>query len=139
MHFHLSQGLRKFRLLKFCIYWNNICFLACLKAKTEEKRLQRFFRFFRSKSVLAILWNFKKYYATLILNFLISDCSFMYTEGFCKFSHKKILFIKSPCDFLKMKTLPRARPNLQIFWNWPPKNIPDKQKRVAFRKSQKKR
>ena len=27
-------------------------------------------------------------------------------------------------------------PNLQIFWNCPPKNIPDQQKRVTFRKSQ---
>ena len=39
-----------------------------------------------------------------------------------------------------MKTLPhvrRARRNSPIFFNWPPKNIPDQQKRVAFRKSQK--
>ena len=39
-----------------------------------------------------------------------------------------------------MKTLPsmrcvRSRQNSQIFWNWPPKNIPDQQKPVAFQKS----
>ena len=27
--------------------------------------------------------------------------------------------------------------NLPIFWNWPPKNISDQQKRVAFQKLQK--
>ena len=31
----------------------------------------------------------------------------------------------------------RAQQNLPIFWNWPPKNIADQQKHVAFRKSQK--
>ena len=31
----------------------------------------------------------------------------MYEEGFCKFSQKNINF-QGPCDFLKMKTLPRA-------------------------------
>ena len=31
----------------------------------------------------------------------------------------------------------RARRNLPIFWNLPPKNITDQQKRVAFQKSQK--
>ena len=36
-----------------------------------------------------------------------------------------------------MKTLPHAQQNLLIFWNWPPKNIPDQQKCVAFQKSQK--
>ena len=30
-----------------------------------------------------------------------------------------------------------ARPNSQNFWNWIPKNIPDRQKCVAFRKLQK--
>ena len=30
-----------------------------------------------------------------------------------------------------------ARPNSQFFWNWIPKNIPDRQKCVAFRKLQK--
>ena len=39
-------------------------------------------------------------------------------------------------NFAARATGARGR-NLQIFWNWPPKNIPDQQKRVAFRKSQK--
>ena len=42
--------------------------------------------------------------------------------------------------FLKMRTLPLVQcvqRNLLIFWNWPPKNTPDQQKRVAFWKSQK--
>ena len=36
-----------------------------------------------------------------------------------------------------MKTVPRARPILLIFQNRAPKNVPDRQKCVAFRKSQK--
>ena len=31
----------------------------------------------------------------------------------------------------------KLRWNMLIFWNWPPKNIPDPQKRVAFQKPQK--
>ena len=46
----------------------------------------------------------------------------------------------SPCDFLKMETLPRVRrtgtmPKLPIFWYWTPKIIPYQQKRVHFQKS----
>ena len=40
-----------------------------------------------------------------------------------------------PCDFLKIKILPRSRPKLPIFWNWIPKNIPDQLKCVGFQKS----
>ena len=67
LHFHLSQGLRKFWVLpkmnkkKFYFFifkgctWNKICSLACLKTKTEEKGQNNFFLlFFRSKTVLAI-------------------------------------------------------------------------------------
>ena len=43
--------------------------------------------------------------------------------------HTKIFIIKAPANFWKW--------NLPIFWNWPSKNTPDQQKRVAFRKSQK--
>ena len=31
----------------------------------------------------------------------------------------------------------KLRWNMLIFWNWPPKNVPDQQKRVAFQKPQK--
>ena len=34
-----------------------------------------------------------------------------------------------------MKTLLRARPNWPIFWNGTPKNIPDRQQCVKYRKS----
>ena len=44
---------------------------------------------------------------------------------------KKYSYLRS-CEFLKIKTLPRAQRNLPIFWNLPPK-----QKRVAFQKLQK--
>ena len=55
LHFHLSQGLRKFGQF--------FCSLASLKAKTEEKP-QFFFGFslFRSKTVLTIFGNLKKKY-----------------------------------------------------------------------------
>ena len=54
--------------------------------------------------------------------------------------HIKIFIIKAPA-IKKIKTLQCvqcARRNLPIFGNWPPKNIPDQQKHVAFQKSQKK-
>ena len=39
--------------------------------------------------------------------------------------------------FLKMKTLLRARPNLPIFWNLTPNNIPDRHQCFQFQNSQK--
>ena len=102
----------------------------------RRERVKAFFKLiFRSKTVLANFWEFKKILKKLLTSyFCIGDCSLMYKEGFCKFSQQNVE------NFWKLKfwLACNARGEIcQFFGNWPPKNIPDQQKCVAFRKSQK--
>ena len=138
LNFHLSQGLRKFGLLpsnepkkilfnkfKGCTS-NKMCSLACLKAKTGEKPTtfcvspctdqKPFWPFLGIKKNIKQLW---------ISNFLLGDYSLMYKKGFGNF----FFIFKVPAIFWKWK-LCRVCENLPIFFIWPPKNIPDQQKRA---------
>ena len=70
--------------------WKKICSLACLKVKTEEKGETKF-TFFYIKNRFGHFWEFEKNIKQLLIsNFIIGDCSLLFKEGFCKFSHKNI-------------------------------------------------
>ena len=84
--------------------------------------------FFYIKNRFGHFWELKKNINQLLIShFIIGDCSLMYQERFCKFSHTKN-HIKGPCNFLKIKTLPRVRrasgqPNWVMLWIGTHKNI----------------
>ena len=60
----------------------------------------------------------------------------MYKEGLANLQIQILIF--ETLWFLKNEKFDAgARPKLQIFWNWTPKNKPDQQKHVGLQKSKK--
>ena len=60
--------------------------------------------------------------------------SILYKDGFCKYSYLRSPQFFENENFAACATRARAA-EFDDFFNWPPKNIPDQHKRVAFQKS----
>ena len=61
-----------------------------------------------AKSIIVFVFYFFYTYVLYTISFTVLNCT-------CHFF--LVYFLLNECDFLKMKTLPRVRPKLLMFWN----------------------
>ena len=108
-------------------------FFSLFIAKIEKKVTNTFcILFFRSKTILSIFGERKKYLTNFNFKFYFLYCSLI-IKKVCANFQKKILIFKVPLIFWKWKLCCMlARPKLLIFWNWTHKNTPNRQLSVSF-------
>ena len=113
-------------------------FLACLKAKIEEKLPNTFVKYFLDqKPFWPFLENKKNINKTLIFNFIFCNCSLMHKEGLCKFQ-KKILIFKVPVIFQKGKLCCACAAHPRGWTGWLfgfelTKKTPDQEPSISFK------